>query len=116
MRKRIVILGAGTGGTVAANRLERLLGDDVDIVVVDRDDRHVYQPGLLFVPFGMADPEHIVRSRRAQLRSGIEFRLADVDRVETTRTGSTSRTIPRSSTTCSWSQLGRRYCQRRPRG
>jgi sulfide:quinone oxidoreductase len=83
MRKRIVILGAGTGGTLTANRLDRMLGDEAEIVVVDKDDRHVYQPGLLFVPFGMADPDHIVRSRREQLRSGVQFRLADVDRVET---------------------------------
>ena len=58
---RIVILGAGTGGTLTANRLRRLYGDRVEIVVVDRDDRHVYQPGLLFVPFGLADPDEIVR-------------------------------------------------------
>ena len=83
MRKRIVILGAGTGGTLTANRLMRLYGDAVEIVVIDRDDRHVYQPGLLFVPFGMADPEDIVRSRGAQLHDGIEFRLAEVDRVAT---------------------------------
>lgn len=83
MGDRIVILGAGTGGTLAANRLHRRYGDAAEIVVVDRDDRHVYQPGLLFVPFGLADPDAIVRSRRAQLHDGIEFRLADVDRVET---------------------------------
>jgi sulfide:quinone oxidoreductase len=46
---RIVVLGAGTGGTLAANRLRRLYGDAAEIAVVDRDDRHVYQPGLLFV-------------------------------------------------------------------
>jgi sulfide:quinone oxidoreductase len=80
---RIVILGAGTGGTLAANRLRRVHGDDVEIVVVDRDDRHVYQPGLLFVPFGLERPGAIVRSRAAQLRDGIEFRLAAIDRVET---------------------------------
>ena len=51
---RIVILGAGTGGTLTANRLRHLYGDDAEIVVVDRDDRHIYQPGLLFVPFGLA--------------------------------------------------------------
>jgi sulfide:quinone oxidoreductase len=79
---RIVILGAGTGGTLTANRLRRIYGDRADIVVVDRDDRHVYQPGLLFVPFGMADPADIVRPRAAQLHQGIEFRQADVDRVE----------------------------------
>jgi sulfide:quinone oxidoreductase len=78
---RIVIIGGGTGGTLTANRLRRLLGPGAEIVVVDRDDRHVYQPGLLFVPFGLADPKRLVRSRAAQLRDGIEFRIGEVDRV-----------------------------------
>jgi sulfide:quinone oxidoreductase len=83
MGHRIVILGAGTGGTLAANRLRAHYGEGAEIVVVDRDDSHVYQPGLLFVPFGMERAEGIVRSRREQLHSGIEFRVAEVDRVET---------------------------------
>jgi sulfide:quinone oxidoreductase len=83
MRHRIVILGGGTGGTLAANRLHKLYGNSAEIVVVDRDDLHVYQPGLLFVPFDLADPGEIVRPRTAQLHHGIEFRLAEVDRVET---------------------------------
>ncbi len=82
MSNRIVILGGGTGGTLAANRLHRHYGEAAEIVVVDRDDRHLYQPGLLFVPFGLAEPETIVRSRRKQLHDGIEFRLAEVDRVD----------------------------------
>jgi sulfide:quinone oxidoreductase len=80
--RRIVILGGGTGGTLAANRLRRACADEVEIVVVDRDDRHVYQPGLLFVPFGLVDPETIVRSRRAQLHHGIELCLGEVERVD----------------------------------
>jgi sulfide:quinone oxidoreductase len=57
-RKQIVILGAGTGGTMMANRLRRRLdADEAEIHVVDRDDNHVYQPGLLFVPFGLASLE-----------------------------------------------------------
>jgi sulfide:quinone oxidoreductase len=83
MPHRIVILGAGTGGTLTANRLRRRYGEDADIVVVDRDDRHVYQPGLLFVPFGLADPEHIVRPRHEQLHEGIHFRMAEVEHVDT---------------------------------
>ena len=82
MSKRVVILGGGTGGTLVANRLDRECGDELEIVVVDRDDRHVYQPGLLFVPFGLERPQAIVRSRREQLREGVDFRLAEVDRVE----------------------------------
>jgi sulfide:quinone oxidoreductase len=83
MGTKIVILGAGTGGTLVANRLRRHYRDSVDILVVDRDDAHVYQPGLLFVPFGLAEPEEIVRPRGAQLHSGIDLVLSDVDRVET---------------------------------
>jgi len=81
VRKRVVVLGGGTAGTLAANRLRREC-DDVEIVVVDRDDRHVYRPGLLFVPFGLANPRRLVRSRRAQLRPGIDVRIAEVDRVD----------------------------------
>jgi sulfide:quinone oxidoreductase len=82
MRHRIVVLGAGTGGTLAANRLAHLYGDEAEIVVVDADDRHVYQPGLLFVPFDLADPRELVRSRAAQLHDGVEFRLDAVQRVD----------------------------------
>ncbi|WP_037311326.1 type III sulfide quinone reductase, selenoprotein subtype [Amycolatopsis orientalis] len=82
MTKRIVILGSGTGGTLAANRLRRASGEQVKITVVDRDDDHVYQPGLLFVPFGLAAPEDLVRSRPRQLRRGIEYHRGDVDRVD----------------------------------
>ena len=82
MAHRILILGGGTGGTLVANRLQRLFGDEASITVVDCDDTHVYQPGLLFVPFGLAEPSEIVRPRHAQLRDGIDFRLAEVERVE----------------------------------
>jgi len=78
---RIVILGAGTGGTLIANRLRRKLSD-ADITIVDRDDAHVYQPGLLFVPFGLIRPEEIVKSRKRQLRSGIRYVQSDIDRVD----------------------------------
>ena len=81
--KRIVILGGGTGGTLVANRLRRELDEDrVTIAVVDRDDRHVYQPGLLFVPFGLAHADDIVRPRRRQLRSGIAFHEDGVEHVD----------------------------------
>jgi sulfide:quinone oxidoreductase len=86
MRDRIVILGGGTAGTMIANRLLRELGDEARIVVIDRDNRHVYQPGLLFVPFGLADPDELVRPRGLQLHEGIEFILAEVDRVDTGET------------------------------
>jgi len=82
-KKQIVILGGGTGGTITANRLRRRFGpDEAEIHVVDRDDRHAYQPGLLFVPFGLASLEEIVRPRRRQLRNGVAFHEAEVAWVE----------------------------------
>ena len=82
MRTQIVILGGGTGGTMVANRLRRRFdADDVDIHVVDRDDRHIYQSGLLFVPFGLATIEEIVRPRHRQLLKGIEFHEDEVETV-----------------------------------
>ena len=85
-RKQIVILGGGTGGTMTANRLRRHFdAGEADIHVVDRDDRHLYQPGLLFVPFGLAQLEEIVRPRRRQLRKGVVFHEAEVESVWTER-------------------------------
>ncbi len=83
MSQRIVILGGGTGGTLTANRLRKQFHtDDLDITVVDQDDRHVYQPGLLFVPFGLTHPEDIVRPRSRQLRHGIDFVHSAIDHVD----------------------------------
>ena len=81
--KTLVILGAGTGGTAMAWRLRRSLSArEWDIVVVDRDDVHVYQPGLLFIPFGMDLAEDDIRSRRKLLPEGVKLRLCGADHID----------------------------------
>jgi sulfide:quinone oxidoreductase len=85
--KRIVILGAGTAGTIMANRLRKLYGSDIksgelQITIVDQDNQHVYQPGLLFVPFGIYEPHETVKPRRPQVSDGVEYHQAGIDRVE----------------------------------
>ena len=83
MAHRIVVLGGGTGGTMMANRLQRRFGDDgATISVVDKDDRHVYQPGLVFLPFGLTDAHEIVRQRRRQLKRGINFYESEIEHVD----------------------------------
>jgi sulfide:quinone oxidoreductase len=80
--KRIVILGAGTAGTMMANKLVRALPEgEWRITVVDRDDVHLYQPGLLFLPFGACREEELVRPRRGLLDRRVELRLTGIDRV-----------------------------------
>lgn len=78
-----MILGGGTGGTLVANRLARSLHGDARITVVDRDDDHLYQPGLLHLPFGMTEADALVRPRSRQLVDGAELLIAEIDRVET---------------------------------
>ena len=82
MIQRVVILGGGTAGTLTANRLQREIGGQAAITVVDRDDDHWYQPGLLFVPFGRARPGKLVRSRARQLRPGIGYHQSPVEHVD----------------------------------
>lgn len=81
--KRLVILGGGTGGTLAANRLRKQFDDaSLQIDVVDQDNAHVYQPGLLFVPFGLAEPAEIVRRRDRQLRKGVNYHQCAIESVD----------------------------------
>ena len=82
MTKRVLILGGGTGGTMMANKLVRALVDDAwTITVVDRDDLHLYQPGLLFLPFGQYRASEIVRPRKALLDPRVKLVLGEIDRV-----------------------------------
>jgi sulfide:quinone oxidoreductase len=81
--KRLVVLGGGTAGTVVANKLRhRLPADAWSITVIDHDDAHVYQPGLLLLPFGVHRPDDLVRPRRRFLAGGIDLLVADIDRVD----------------------------------
>ncbi len=81
--KRILILGAGTAGTMMANHLHRQLDPRaVSIMVLDRDDTHLYQPGLLLLPFGHYRKEDLVRRRSEFIPAGVEFTLAEVDRID----------------------------------
>ncbi|MFC5175484.1 NAD(P)/FAD-dependent oxidoreductase [Nocardioides taihuensis] len=84
MGHQLLVLGAGTAGTMVVNKLRRLLDpEEWAITVVDRDDEHHYQPGYLMVPFGSMAPEAVVRSRHAQLADGVRFITAEVDRIDT---------------------------------
>jgi sulfide:quinone oxidoreductase len=81
--KKLLVLGAGTAGTMIVNRLRRRLSaGEWNITVVDQDDVHPYQPGYLFLPFNILAPEQITRSRHATLPDGVEYVIGDVDRVD----------------------------------
>lgn len=81
--KRLLILGAGTAGTMAANRLRRLLdGNDWKITMVDQDQTHYYQPGFLFIPFGVYGKRDVVKPKRDFLPDGVELVQAVIEAIE----------------------------------
>ena len=85
--RQILILGAGTAGTVMANRLARLMRRDLaaaraSITVVDQDAQHVYQPGLLFIPFGVYRRDQALRDRRSQLPAGVRYVQSRIERLD----------------------------------
>jgi sulfide:quinone oxidoreductase len=80
--KNLVILGAGTGGTMVANRMSRALPAGWSIRVVDPEEKHLYQPGLLFLPFGARDEAKLERPRRSTLASRVEWIHDSVARVD----------------------------------
>jgi sulfide:quinone oxidoreductase len=81
--KRIVILGGGTGGTMMAVKLRRALDpDEWNIAVVDRDDRHLYQPGLLFLPFGAYAERDLYKPRSRFIPPGVDLVFGELDAID----------------------------------
>ena len=56
--------------------------DEWTITVVDPDETHYYQPGYLFIPFGYYRPDEVVKPKKRYIPSGVEFVVAEVDKVE----------------------------------
>jgi len=82
--KSLVVLGAGTAGTMVVNKLRsRLARDEWRITVVDQDDWHLYQPGLLLLPFGAERPEDLLRHRSDFVPPGVGRVQARIDRIDT---------------------------------
>ena len=78
---KILILGAGTAGTIMANSLHRKLGDKAAITIVDEAENHYYQPGFLFMPFGIYDEGDVVKPRRKFLPAGVRYRQSRIEKI-----------------------------------
>ncbi|MBN8475178.1 FAD/NAD(P)-binding oxidoreductase [Sulfuritalea sp.] len=80
---RILIVGGGTAGTIVANNLARRLGAEtragkVRITLLSASDRHMYQPGLLYVAFGHMTPDQLYRDQASLLEPNIDFHVDPV--------------------------------------
>lgn len=81
--KKLLILGAGTAGTMVANRLSRMLDmDEWRITIVDQLETHYYQPGFLFIPFGIYGKSDVVKPKRDFIPAGVELIMSAINVVE----------------------------------
>ena len=81
--KRLLVIGAGTAGTMVVNRLRRTLDtDEWKITIVDPVETHYYQPGFLFIPFGMYSKNDVVKPRRDFVPAGVDIVKARADVIE----------------------------------
>ncbi len=81
--KRLLVLGAGTAGTIAVNKLRsRLPESEWAITVVDHSAEHHYQPGYLLLPFGTYTPEQLTKPSREFIPEGVALVIAGIDRVD----------------------------------
>lgn len=80
--KQLLILGAGTAGTMMANHLRReLWKDEWNISVIDERETHYYQPGFLFLPFDIYSPEDLVKPIDGLIPQGVNLIRGKIDRV-----------------------------------
>ncbi len=81
--KKLVILGAGTAGTMMLNKLHNALDkNEWQITIVDQHETHYYQPGFLFIPFGIYSRNDVIKPKRDFFPPGVNTIIAQIDKVE----------------------------------
>jgi sulfide:quinone oxidoreductase len=81
--KSLLILGAGTAGTMVANKMRRLLdNDEWRITIVDQDEAHYYQPGFLFIPFGIYSKNDVIKPKRDFIPQGVDLIMSPIEAID----------------------------------
>lgn len=81
--KRVLILGAGTAGTMMANHLQRKLDKkNWAITIVDQYEKHYYQPGFLFIPFDLYSEKDVIKRTRDFIPKGVEYIKSPIELIE----------------------------------
>lgn len=80
---KILIVGGGMGGTILANNLARKMRHELksgkaSITMLSASDKHMYQPGLLYVAVGKMNPSELYRDQVSLLEPSIEFKVDPV--------------------------------------
>ena len=81
--RKILILGAGAGGTIVANMLLKELSvSEWQITIIDRDERHHYQAGYLFIPFGVYGEQDVLKPKKEFIPPGVQFVVDEIVKID----------------------------------
>ena len=81
--KKLLILGAGTAGTIMANKMRKCLSaKEWNISLVDKYESHFYQPGFLFVPFGIYSAKDVIKPKKQFIDKGIDILFEGIDKID----------------------------------
>jgi NADH dehydrogenase len=83
-RPRVIIAGAGFAGLTCARRLKRV---DVDVLLVDRNNYHLFTPLLYQVASALLDPGEVARPVRELVRPlrNVDYKQAEVNGADLQR-------------------------------
>jgi len=80
--KKLLILGAGTAGTMMLNKLySELDREEWEITIVDQFKTHYYQPGFLFIPFGIYNKQDVIKPKYDFFPPGVNVIFNPIDRI-----------------------------------
>jgi len=80
--KDILILGAGTAGTMMVNKLHKALdSEEWRITIVDQHKTHYYQPGFLFIPFDIYKKHDVVKPKSNFFPPGVKVIYSPIERI-----------------------------------
>lgn len=81
--KEILILGAGTAGTMMANKLSKKLDPaEYSLTIIDKNETHYYQPGFLFIPFGLYTKEDVIKPKKNFFPENINVVVSEIDLIK----------------------------------
>ncbi len=81
--KKIVILGGGTAGTMMVNKLAPVMDRyDLQITLIDQEETHYYQPGFLFIPFGIYNEEDVIKPKRDFFPAGVDIIMTPAEEIK----------------------------------
>lgn len=87
LKKRVIVLGGGSGGSIVANKLARQLNqeisyDEVEILQITNSPKHIYQPGYLFIAVNEKAPDHFIRKQSTIAHRNVQLIEDEITKID----------------------------------